>query len=81
MDGALMTTLTPPDPRKAMRQNLTFLREYAKRVIVEGADSLTPLDDVKDALVQEVRRSGKSFNLTYRDVALLMYKGVLPECY
>ena len=32
-----MTTLTPPDPRKAMRQNLTFLHEYAKRVIVEGA--------------------------------------------
>ena len=59
----MMTTLTPPDPRKTMRQNLTFLREYAKRVIVEGDDSLTPLDDVKDALVQEVRKSGKSFNL------------------
>jgi hypothetical protein len=75
-----MTTLTPPDPRKSMRQNLTFLREYAKRAIVEGDDSLTPLEDVKDALVQEVWKTGKSFNLTDRDVAMLLYKGVLPEC-
>ncbi|MDA0733229.1 MAG: hypothetical protein O2909_05315 [Chloroflexi bacterium] len=77
----MMTTLTPPDPRKAMRQNLTFLREYAKRVIVEGDDSLTPLEDVKDALMQEVRKNGKGFNLTDRDVVMLLYKGVLPECY
>ncbi len=76
-----MTTLTPPDPRKAMRQNLTFLREYAKRVIVEGDDSLTPLEDVKDALVEEVWKNGKTFKLTDRDVTMLLYKGVLPECY
>ena len=56
MDGAIMTTLTPPDPRKVMRQNLPFLRAYAKRVVVEGDNSLTPLDDVKDALVQEERQ-------------------------
>ncbi|HEU0022604.1 MAG TPA: hypothetical protein VFR55_13165 [Dehalococcoidia bacterium] len=77
----MMTTFTPPDPRKSLRQNLTFLREYAKRVIVEGDDSLTPLEDVKDALVQEVWKTGKSFNLTDRDVAMLLYKGVLPECF
>jgi len=76
-----MTTLTPPDPRKAMRQNLPFLRAYAKRVVLEGDDSLTPLDDVKDALVQEVRKNGKSFNLADRTVAMLTYKGVFPECY
>ena len=76
-----MSTLTPPDPKKAMRQNLTFLREYAKRVIVDGDDSLTPLEDVKDALVQEIWKSGENFNLTKRDVVMLLYKGVLPECY
>ncbi len=76
-----MTTLTPPDPKKAMQQNLTFLREYAKRVIVEGDSSLTPLEDVKDALIQEVWKTGDTFNLTKRDVVILMYKGVLPECY
>lgn len=76
-----MSTVTPPDPKKAMRQNLTFLREYAKRVIVNGDESLTSLEDVKDALVQEIWKSGESFNLTKRDVVMLMYKGVLPECY
>ena len=76
-----MTTLTPPDPKKAMQQNLTFIREYAKRVIVEGDSSLTPLEDVKDALVQEVWKTGDTFKLTKRDVVILMYKGVLPECY
>ena len=76
-----MTTLTPPDPKKSLLQNLTFLREYAKRVIVEGDSSLTPLEDVKDALVQEVWRTGDTFKLTKRDVVILMYKGVLPECH
>ncbi len=76
-----MTTLTPPDPKKSMRQNLTFLREYAKRVIVEGDDSLTPLEDVKDALVGEIWKAGKTFQLTERDLVTLLYKGVLPECY
>ena len=73
--------LHPPDPKKAMQQNLTFIREYAKRVIVEGDSSLTPLEDVKDALVQEVWKTGDIFKLTKRDVVILMYKGVLPECY
>ena len=76
-----MTTLTPPDPKQALLQNLTFIREYAKRVIVEGDSSLTPLEDVKDALVQEVWRTGDTFKLTKRDVVILMYKGVLPECH
>lgn len=76
-----MVTLTPPEPKKAMRQNLTFLREYAKRVIVDGDDSLTPLEDVKDALIQEVWKNGETFGLTQRDMVTLLYKGVLPECY
>ena len=78
---APMTPLTPPAPQQYMLQNLTFLREYAKRVIVEGDSSLTPLEDVKDALIQEVWRTGDTFKLTKRDVVILMYKGVLPECH
>jgi hypothetical protein len=76
-----MATYTPPDPKHSMRQNLMFLREYAKRVILEGDDSLTALEDVKEALIEEVWRAGKSFHLTERDVMILLYKGVLPECY
>jgi hypothetical protein len=76
-----MTTYTPPDPKHAMRQNLRFLREYAKRVILEKDESLTALEDVKEALIEEVWRAGESFQLTERDVAILLYKGVLPQCY
>jgi hypothetical protein len=76
-----MTTYTPPDPKHSMRQNLTFLREYARRVILEGDESLTALEDVKEALIEEVWRAGESFRLTERDVVILLYKGVLPQCY
>ena len=76
-----MTSLTTTDPRQSLRQNLNFLREFAKRVVVLEDDSLAPLEDVKDALLQEVWKTGKSFNLTDRDVVMLLYKGILPECY
>lgn len=76
-----MATYTPPDPKHSMRQNLKFLREYAKKVLLEGDDSLTALEDVKEALIAEVWRAGQSFRLTERDVVVLLYKGVLPECY
>ena len=76
-----MTTYTPPDPKHSMRQNLTFLREYARRIILEKDESLTALEDVKEALIEEVWKAGESFQLTERDVAILLYKGVLPECY
>jgi hypothetical protein len=74
-----MTTLNPPDPKKVMQQNLAFLREYARRVIVGEDDSLSPLEDIKEALVQEVWQTGQAFRLTERDLVLLLYKGVLPE--
>jgi hypothetical protein len=59
-----------------MRQNLIFLREYAKRVIVDGDESVTALEDVKEALIEEVWRVGKSYQLTERDMTVLLYKVV-----
>ena len=57
MDGPMMTTLSPPDPSQAMRQNLTDLGEYAKRVIVEGDDSLAPCAML---WTHRCRKSGKA---------------------
>ena len=74
-----MTTIAQPDPKQAMRQNLAFLREYARRVILEGDDSLTPLEDVKEALVHEVRDLCVSFRLTERDLMVLLYRGILDR--
>lgn len=74
-----MMTDKPPDPKDAMRQNIHFLREYAKKAIVDGDDSVLALHDVKAALLEEVWKAAKSFRLTQRDVVILLYKGVLPE--
>jgi hypothetical protein len=75
-----MATYTQPDPKHAMRLNLQFLREYAKRIILDGDESLRALDDVKAGLLEEVWKAGDSFQLTQRDVVILLYKGVLPKC-
>jgi hypothetical protein len=45
-------------------------------VIVEGDDALTPIEDVKDVLAQEFIILGRSFQLTDRDLALLMFRGI-----
>ena len=74
-----MTTLTSMDPKKAMHQNLVFLREYARRVIVEEDTSLDLLEDVKTALVCELWDSSQAFELTERDMAVLLFKGILPQ--
>jgi hypothetical protein len=71
-----MPILVPADPQQAIRDNLVFLREYAKRVIVEKDESLTPLGDVKTALVQDVWNAGRSYGLTERDLVVLIYQGV-----
>ena len=76
-----MPTLIQSDPQQALRDNMVFLREYAKRVIVEKDENLTPLGDVKmgdvkTALVQDVWNAGRSYGLTERDLVVLIYQGV-----
>ena len=74
-----MATMISVDPKKVMRQNLAFLREYASRAILEGDTSLAPLEDVKDSMLRELWASGSAFCLTERDLAVLLYRGVLPQ--
>ena len=74
-----MPTLIQADPRQSLRDNMVFLREYAKRVIVEKDESLTPLGDVKTALVQDVWNAGRAYGLTERDLVVLIYQGVFFE--
>ncbi len=73
-----MPGLVRTDPKQAIRDNMVFLREYAKRMIVEKDESLTPLGDVKTALVQDVRNADRSYVLTQRDLVVLIYQGVFP---
>jgi hypothetical protein len=64
------------DPKEVMRQNLTFLRSYAKRTIVDGDTELAPIEDVKETLMAELRAIGRSFALTDRDMAVLLFQGI-----
>ena len=74
-----MPTLIQSNPQQALRDNMVFLREYAKRVIVEKDESLTPLGDVKTALFQDVWNAGRSYGLTERDLVVLIYQGVFTS--
>jgi hypothetical protein len=76
-----MPACTLPESKRMLRQNIQFLREYAKWVVLEGNETLSSPESVKDVLMKEVWKTSHSFNLTERDVAILLYKGVLPTCY
>ena len=44
---------TLSDPKEVILENLRFLREYARHLLVEYDDSLVPIGDFKDVLMQE----------------------------
>jgi hypothetical protein len=62
-----------------MRENLKFLREYARRLLVEEDDSLVPIEDFKDVLTKEYLKVGASLGLTKRDLTVLLYKNILGQ--
>ena len=68
------------DPKEVIRDNLKFLREYARRLLIEEDDSLVSLEDFKDVLMEEFLVIGKSLNLTERDLAVLLLRGILDKC-
>ena len=57
--------------------NLMVLREYARRVIIEEDDSLSSMQKLMDELMREYLAQGESLKLTQRDLAVLLYKGLL----
>lgn len=63
--------------RETMRGRLLLLREYARRVVAQGDDTLDPLEDLKDHLMGEYWAQGKSLKLTERDLVVLLYRGLL----
>ena len=78
MDNSSVELLT--DHREVIRENLKFLREYARRLLVEEDDSLSPMEDFKEALMSEFLALGKALKLTERDMMVLLFRGVLDRC-
>jgi hypothetical protein len=68
------------DPKEVIRDNLKFLREYARRLLIEEDDSLVPIEDFKDVLMKEFLVIGESLKLTERDMAVLLFRGILDKC-
>ena len=67
------------DPKEVIRDNLKFLREYARRLLIEEDDSLVSLEDFKDVLMEEFLVIGKSLRLTERDMTVLLFRGILDK--
>ena len=71
---------TMSDPKEAILENLKFLREYARHLLVEDDDSLVPIKDLKDALMKEYLAVGDTLGLTERDLMMLVLKNILDQC-
>ena len=67
------------DPKEVIRDNLKFLREYARRLLIEEDDSLVSLEDFKDVLMEEFLVIGESLRLTERDMTVLLFRGILDK--
>jgi hypothetical protein len=68
------------DPREIIRDNLRFLREYARRLLLEEDDALTAIEDFKDILMREFLAVGQPLKLTERDMMVLLFRGILDKC-
>ena len=77
MSTTEVSTLT--SPKEVIKENLKFLREYAKRLLVEDDDSLVPIEDFKDILMKEYLAVGASMGLTERDLMVLIFKDLLDQ--
>ncbi len=67
------------NPRDVIRENLKFLREYARRLLAENDDSLVAIEDFKEVLMKEYLAVGGSMGLTERDLVVLVFKDILDQ--
>lgn len=67
------------DPKDVIRENLKFLREYARRLLAENDDSLVVIEDFKEVLMKEYLAVGESMGLTERDLMVLVFKDILHQ--
>ena len=67
------------EPKDVFRENLKFLREYARRLLAENDDSLVVIEDFKEVLMKEYLAVGGSMGLTERDLMVLVFKDILHQ--
>ena len=77
MEASKVETLT--NPKEVVRENLKFLREYARRLLVDDDDSLVSIADFKDILMEEYLAVGKTLGLTGRDMMVMLFRDILDK--
>ena len=78
-----MAGLALADRKESIAQDLSVLREYARRAIIH--DEELTLGEAEDLArrMQEFLAVGSSFQLTYKEMVLLIFRGSQPperEC-
>ena len=77
--AALILKRLQTGSKEIMQENLVFLREYARLLLIEEDETLTPVEDFKDVLMQEFMAMGTYLKLTERDMMLLIFKDILSH--
>ena len=66
-------------PKDIMRENLEFLKKYARRSLLDKDDTLILIEDIKEFRMQAFLAAGKSLKLTGRDLVVLLYESLWDE--
>lgn len=72
-----MATLALQDPKQIVTNHLAALRDYARRVLVEGVQLSEAEDSDRAERLKEFLAIGSSFKLTIREMAVLVLKELL----
>ena len=77
-----MTTSTEQNvtsPEDIIRENLEFLKKYARLTLLEKDETLFLIEDVKQVRMQAFLAAGKSLKLTDRDLVVLLCNSMWDE--
>lgn len=79
-----MATLSPNNPGDVMENDLSFLREYAERVVVRGDVLTDEEDEDRETRFREFAEIGDSFSMTEREMVNMLFEGLFhkgPKCW
>ncbi len=66
-------------PKEVMGERLKFLRECARRALLVKDDTVILTQDLKESRMREFMAIGNSFQLTERDMVVLLYKSLFDN--
>ena len=72
-----MTASALKDPKKTAEEHVEKLRGYARKVLVHGEALSEEEEADRASRMLEFHAIGNSFKLTNREMAVVLYKGIL----